>query len=57
MDSLRAEKKVLQDPDLITEQVLSFRMGQIQAMLDWLESCQQRVQEGADLQPQDFHTP
>lgn len=44
LGSLSAQLDQLEDPDLITEQVFTFRIGQIRAMLDWLEECRRKIQ-------------
>jgi DNA-binding PadR family transcriptional regulator len=44
LKSLSAQLEGLEDPDLVTEQVFTFRIGQIQAMLDWLKECRQKIQ-------------
>jgi uncharacterized protein Smg (DUF494 family) len=44
LKSLSAQLEGLEDPDLVTEQVFTFRIGQIQAMLDWLKECREKIQ-------------
>jgi len=41
--SLESQLAELDPPDFITERVFAFRIGQVQAMLDWLEECQQAI--------------
>lgn len=43
-ESLSAQLHRLDTPDFISEQVFTFRIGQIQAMLDWLEECREKIQ-------------
>ncbi|MFO8035596.1 MAG: PadR family transcriptional regulator [Anaerolineales bacterium] len=42
-ESLESQLGDLQDPDFITRQIFHFRIGQVQAMLDWLRSCQEGI--------------
>lgn len=39
LDSLETQLSELEDPDFFTCQIFKFRMGQVQAMLNWLEDC------------------
>jgi DNA-binding PadR family transcriptional regulator len=43
LESLENQLGALQDPDFITRQIFRFRIGQIQAMLDWLRACQEGI--------------
>lgn len=54
LDSLRAERESLEQPDFITEQVFNFRIGQIQAMSTWLEDCQRQVRSEENVEPHDL---
>jgi hypothetical protein len=39
MESLEAQYQGLEKDDFISSQVYKFRLGQIKAMLNWLEEC------------------
>lgn len=45
LDSLQGQLADLDDPDFITEQVFTFRIGQVQAMITWLENCQRKISD------------
>jgi len=54
LDSLMAERERLDQPDLITEQVFAFRIGQIQAMATWLENCREQILSTETIKPDDL---
>lgn len=54
LDSLLAERERLSQPDLITEQVFAFRIGQIQAMATWLENCREQIMSKENIKPDDL---
>ncbi|MFO7942919.1 MAG: PadR family transcriptional regulator [Anaerolineales bacterium] len=39
LDNLETQLSELEDPDFFSCQIFKFRMGQVQAMLNWLEDC------------------
>ena len=41
--SLESQLEELDPPDFITERVFTFRIGQVEAMVDWLNECQQAI--------------
>lgn len=45
-ESLADQLAGFQDPDFITQQIFHFRIGQVQAMLDWLVSCREGIVTG-----------
>lgn len=54
LDSLMAERECLDQPDLITEQVFAFRIGQIRAMSTWLENCRKGILSIEEIKPDDL---
>ncbi len=54
LDSLLAERERLSQPDLITEQVFAFRIGQIQAMSTWIENCREQILSTETIKPDDL---
>ncbi len=44
IESMQAQLDALENPDFIIQQAFSFRIGQIQAMQDWLDECETRLQ-------------
>lgn len=46
VDSLEKQLVEQEDADFISRQVFAFRIGQIEAMIDWLENCHLQLPEG-----------
>jgi DNA-binding PadR family transcriptional regulator len=46
VDSLTSQLAAFENPDFSTEQVFNYRINQIEAMLDWLAVCENRVRVG-----------
>jgi hypothetical protein len=43
LQNLERQVQSLQKDDFITSQVFYFRIGQIKAMLEWLENCREEI--------------
>ena len=45
LQNLERQYQSLEKDDFITSQVFLFRIGQIKAMLEWLENCREEIPE------------
>ena len=45
LENLRSQKQTSGADDFISGQIFSFRVGQIEAMIDWLENCRDSLPE------------
>jgi PadR family transcriptional regulator AphA len=50
VESMQAQLAAFENPDFTTGQVFTYRINQVEAMLDWLDDCESHIRAGSQVQ-------
>jgi hypothetical protein len=48
VQNMQSQLAAFENPDFTTEQVFTYRINQVQAMLRWLDDCENHIRAGID---------